>query len=122
MRDTSRSSGFSSSTAARSRSIRWRHHRALELDGAHEPRSADHQPAQFPQLPAVQLGLHAARDGLQLLPALQGLAVLARDFLGGPHEFQALLLHQLVGEDGIGDLDYVARRDRVARHLLAHAR
>ena len=37
-----------------------------------------------------------------------------------PREFLPLLLHQFVGEDGIGDLDDVARGDRVAGHLLAH--
>ena len=37
------------------------------------------------------------------------------------HEFVALFLHQFVGKDGFGDLHHVARRDDVARHILAHA-
>ena len=35
-------------------------------------------------------------------------------------ELLALLLHQLVGQDGIGNLDHVARREGVPGHLLAH--
>ena len=65
-------------------------HRALELARARtSARGTHHQPAQLPQLPAVLLGLHAARDGLQLLPALQDLPVVARDLFDGQRRIPA---------------------------------
>ena len=58
---------------------------------------------------------------MQLLPALQDLLVMPRHVLGVAGELLALLLHHLVGEHGVGDLDDVARGERVLQHFLAHA-
>ena len=44
-----------------------------------------------------------------------------RHVLGVARELLALLFHHLVGEHGVGDLDDVARGERVLQHLLAHA-
>src|SRR5664280_3819637 len=59
-------------------------HRALKTHGAHHAGGLDHQPSQLPKLPPVLLRLHAARDGLQLLPALEGLPAVSYTHLTLP--------------------------------------
>ncbi len=44
-----------------------------------------------------------------------------RDLFGVAGEFLPLLLHHLVGEHRVGDLDDVARGKRILHHLFAHA-
>ena len=85
---------------------------------AHQARSPHHQAAQFPQLAAVEFGLHPPRNGHQFLAALQDSLVVAGNILDRLEELLPLFLHQFVGEDRVGDLHHVARRKNVAGHLV----